>query len=191
MEYIADSILISVTLLGAVSYRFLNICIFILRHPLSGGNLFLCQGGVREFYNYVWVEASYSCPICLLYYKDETSVFVVESDNYVCRLLESMLATCVLSNTQVELSQLSHLYHFVLTLTESRKDAFKTCTTCYKSIQPFFFCENLVDFNEAHLYEVTLNLHVHAWIFSFLSIASVDGKKHLSEVVFSGLGFSL
>ena len=29
-----------------------------------------------------------------------------------------------------------------------------------------FFYENLVDFNEAHLHEATLNLHRHAWIFS-------------------------
>ena len=26
----------------------------------------------------------------------------------------------------------------------------------------FFFCENLVYFNEAHLHEATLNLHMHA-----------------------------
>ena len=26
----------------------------------------------------------------------------------------------------------------------------------------FFFCENLVDFNEARLHEATLNLHTHA-----------------------------
>ena len=56
----------------------------------------------------------------------------------------------------------------------------------------FFFCKNLVDFNEAHLHEVTLILHTHAWIFSHLLIVSVDGKEHLSEVVFSALvGFSL
>ena len=28
-----------------------------------------------------------------------------------------------------------------------------------------FFCENLVDFNEAHLHEATLNLHTHTWVF--------------------------
>ena len=39
----------------------------------------------------------------------------------------------------------------------------------------FFFCEHLVDFNEAHLHEATLNLHLHA-------AASVDVKQHLSEV---------
>jgi hypothetical protein len=50
----------------------------------------------------------------------------------------------------------------------------------------------LVDFNEAHLHEVTLNDHTHAWIFSCLSIVSADGKQHLSEAVFSTLvGFSL
>ena len=48
-----------------------------------------------------------------------------------------------------------------------------------------FFCGNLMYFNEARLNEATLNLHTHAWIFSRLSIASVDGKEHLSEVVFS------
>ena len=40
----------------------------------------------------------------------------------------------------------------------------------------YLFSENLVDFCEA-----SLNLHTHAWIFSRLSIASVDGKQHLSD----------
>ena len=39
------------------------------------------------------------------------------------------------------------------------------------------FCENLMDFNETRLLEVTLNPRV--------SIASVDGTQHLSEVVWS------
>ena len=57
---------------------------------------------------------------------------------------------------------------------------------------PDFFCKNLVDFNEVRLHEATLNLHTHAWILSRLPIAPVDGKQHLSEVVFSALvGFSL
>ena len=47
-----------------------------------------------------------------------------------------------------------------------------------------FFYENLVDFNEVRLYEVFLNLHMHVWIFSSLSVATVDVKQHLSEVVF-------
>ena len=38
---------------------------------------------------------------------------------------------------------------------------------------------------KAHLHGVTLNLHTLACIFSCLSIVSVDGKKYLSEVVFS------
>ena len=42
------------------------------------------------------------------------------------------------------------------------------------------------------VHEATLNLHMHLWIFSHMLIASVDGKQHLSEVVFSALvGFSL
>ena len=45
-----------------------------------------------------------------------------------------------------------------------------------------FFCENLVDFNEARLYETTLNLHTHAEFFPRLSIASVDGTQHLSSL---------
>ena len=54
------------------------------------------------------------------------------------------------------------------------------------------FFENLVDFNEALLHEATLNLHMHLWIFSRLLIASVDGKQHFNEVVFSALArFSL
>ena len=52
---------------------------------------------------------------------------------------------------------------------------------------PTFFSENPVNFNEAQLNEATSNLHTHTWIFSCLSIASVDGKQHLSEVVYSGL----
>ena len=47
----------------------------------------------------------------------------------------------------------------------------------------FFFCENLVDFNKAHLHDATLNLDMHAKIFSHLSISSVDGKQQLSESV--------
>ena len=54
------------------------------------------------------------------------------------------------------------------------------------------FCENLMDSNEARLYEETLNLYTHAWSFSRLSIASDDGKHHMSEIVFSALvGLSL
>jgi hypothetical protein len=56
----------------------------------------------------------------------------------------------------------------------------------------FIFCKNLVDFNEARLHETTLNLHIRVWIFSQMSIASVDGRQYLSEVVFSAhVGFSL
>ena len=54
-------------------------------------------------------------------------------------------------------------------------------------VYDFIFVRNMVDFNEARLHEATLNLHRHAWIFSRLSITSVDGKQHLSEVVFSAL----
>ena len=50
-----------------------------------------------------------------------------------------------------------------------------------------FSCENLVDSNEAHSHEVTLNLHTHDYTFPCLSIVSVDGKQHLSELVFSVL----
>ena len=53
--------------------------------------------------------------------------------------------------------------------------------------QRTFFYGNLVNFNEVRLYEAILKLHTHAWIFPHLSIASVDGKKHLSEVKFSAL----
>ena len=50
---------------------------------------------------------------------------------------------------------------------------------------PYVFYRNLVNFNEARLLETTLNLHTHARI--CLSVASIDGKQHLSEVVFSVL----
>ena len=43
-------------------------------------------------------------------------------------------------------------------------------------------CKNLVDCNEA-----ILNLHTHAKFFSCLLIASIDGKRHLSELGFSAL----
>ena len=39
-----------------------------------------------------------------------------------------------------------------------------------------------MDFIEARLHEVTLNLHTHTWFFP-LSIASVYGKQYLSEAV--------
>ena len=42
-----------------------------------------------------------------------------------------------------------------------------------------------MDFNDTHLHETIFNLHTHVWILSRLSIASVDGKQHLSEVRFS------
>ena len=48
-----------------------------------------------------------------------------------------------------------------------------------------------MDFNEARLYEATLNLHTYARIISRLSVASVDGKQHLSEVFNVLVGFSL
>ena len=65
-------------------------------------------------------------------------------------------------------------------------------TRSVTKVSELLFCENLVDFNEASLYEATVNLHTHTLTFSRLSIASVDGKQHLSEVVFSALvGFSL
>ena len=49
----------------------------------------------------------------------------------------------------------------------------------------YFFCENFVVFNEAHLHKTTLNVHTHIRILSRLSIASVDDKQHLSAIVFS------
>ena len=49
-----------------------------------------------------------------------------------------------------------------------------------------------MDYNLARLHEPTLNLSAHAGIFPRLSIASVTGKQHLSEVVCSALvDFSL
>ena len=55
-----------------------------------------------------------------------------------------------------------------------------------------FLCEHLMDYNLARLHEPTLNLSAHARIFSRLSIASVAGKQHLSEVVCSArVDFSL
>ena len=49
----------------------------------------------------------------------------------------------------------------------------------------FFWREKSAGFQCRALHEATLNLHTHAWIFYRLSIASVDGKQHFSEVVFS------
>ena len=44
-----------------------------------------------------------------------------------------------------------------------------------------------MDLNEARLHEENLKIHTGARIFSCLSIASVDCKQHLSEIVFSAL----
>jgi hypothetical protein len=51
----------------------------------------------------------------------------------------------------------------------------------------FFFLWKPGEFNEALLHQTTLNLHTHVRIFSHLSIATVDGKQHLNEVMFSAL----
>ena len=48
-----------------------------------------------------------------------------------------------------------------------------------------FSCENMVDFNETSLLDLDPS---YARVnFSRLSIASVDGKQHFSEVVFNAL----
>ena len=49
------------------------------------------------------------------------------------------------------------------------------------------YCENLMDVNEARLHEATLNFHTQAWMFSCLSMSSVDSKQQLSEAVFMAL----
>ena len=56
-----------------------------------------------------------------------------------------------------------------------------------RKLSDHIFCDNLVDFNEPRLHEATLNFYTHAWIFSHLSIASVDAKQHLSEIVLGAL----
>ena len=67
----------------------------------------------------------------------------------------------------------------------------ETILSYKKCIRVYFLCGSLMDFNEARLHEATLNLHTHPWMFP-LSIAPVDDKQHLSEVLFSALvGFSL
>ena len=48
-----------------------------------------------------------------------------------------------------------------------------------------FLCKNLVDFNEVCLHEATLNLHMHLWIFSCLSIVSVDGYSCVWSLFFA------
>ena len=59
--------------------------------------------------------------------------------------------------------------------------------TLFEKYLTLLFCEYLVDFKEVCLHEVTLNLHTHVGIFSRLSISSVDGKQHSSEIVFNAL----
>ena len=44
--------------------------------------------------------------------------------------------------------------------------------TTVRKVSDFFFCKNLVDFNEARLHEMTLNLHMHTWIFPRQFMAS-------------------
>ena len=56
-------------------------------------------------------------------------------------------------------------------------------STLLEKYGPYFVLENLVDFNKARLHEATLNLHTHVCFFPRLSIPSVDGKQHLSDVV--------
>ena len=57
------------------------------------------------------------------------------------------------------------------------------CVSWYQVLlekYPTFFLRK----SEACLHEATLNLHTDAWIFSCLSVPSVDGKQHLIAVVF-------
>ena len=72
--------------------------------------------------------------------------------------------------------QYSHIYVLLLILTFDMVDREKlreviiskgvlNYTTLLKKY-PTFFCENLVDFNEAQLHEATLNPHTHTWIVS-------------------------
>ena len=56
-----------------------------------------------------------------------------------------------------------------------------------RKVSDLSFCEYLVDFNEASVHETALNLDRHSCILSCLSVSSVDGKQHLSEVEFSAL----
>ena len=67
--------------------------------------------------------------------------------------------------------------------------AIKLCVHSVRKVSEIntISCENLMDFNKTRLHEVVLKLHTRAWIFSRLSIASVDGNQLLSEVVFSDL----
>ena len=55
-----------------------------------------------------------------------------------------------------------------------------------------FFLRKPGAFQGSHLHEATLKLHTNTCTFYCLSIASVDDKQYLSEVVFSALvGFLL
>ena len=60
-------------------------------------------------------------------------------------------------------------------------------TKSVRIISELFFCENLLNFNLSCLHEATLNFHTHEKNFSRLSKVSVDGKQHLSEVMFSAV----
>ena len=46
------------------------------------------------------------------------------------------------------------------------------CATVLERYPTLLFCENLMDFNEVHLHEMTLNFHTYSWFFSRLSIFS-------------------
>ena len=77
-------------------------------------------------------------------------------------------------------------------ITKHRYEWSRLCPSDIKVTDLFFFAKHLEEFNEARLHGATLNIHTHAWIFSSLSIASVDRKQHLSEAVFTAfVGFSL
>ena len=110
-----------------------------------------------------------------------------------------LLLPSFISEFRIRHSKISiDIYHyFALIFVFKNGSSYQPKYICYayysvRKVPDTFYCENLVDFNEVHLHEATFSLHTHTWIFSLLSIASVDGKQLLSEVVFNAfVGFSL
>ena len=70
-----------------------------------------------------------------------------------------------MSAISIILVPINIIMYLLLTVCTSKFNRSLKHTTLLEKYPTFFFLENLVDFNEAHLHEATLNLHTHTWIF--------------------------
>ena len=68
---------------------------------------------------------------------------------------------CYILSACVEVLMLIEIVWFTITLI-LREVYTIVCMRSVRKVSGIFFCKNLVDFNEVHLHEVTLNPHTHA-----------------------------